>query len=260
MNSLSAQKLLWEQQIKNEYLKYQKFIGSDNMPKYKINFVDGSKRKISYAMEALIYKRPVILNVNMGFMINGQSKHCQPTLYHEFTHMLDSENLFKDKDPKERKSVLALYTEYHASQIEFLRFMEFKSINGIKCINPSSKFYEFDEEKTVLEYYNKRCSLLSESIDKYNSNASTENYRAIIDSYMYVFVIKSIYDKVIKMIELPQVDCLFHEKVIGLYSILQDNNVNDLWDILLLCSQVLDKTYIVDSLQLKNYMKGNQHQ
>lgn len=59
------------------------------------------------------------------------------------------------------------------------------------------------------------------------------------------------------MVELPHIDCIFHEKVIGLYSILKDNYINDLWDVLLLCSQVLDKMYIVDSLNLKKYMKGN---
>lgn len=248
MTNLQTQKLVWEQQIKIEYDRYKIFIGNHNMPKYKVKFVDSSKNKISYAMEALSYKRPVILNVNMGFMINGKNKHCQPTLYHEFTHMWDTENLFLDKDFKERKSVLSLYTEYHASQIKFFRFMEFDSINSNKIISPSDKFHEFDNCMTVFEYYDEKCKLLSESIDNYDMNASTNNYKAIIDSYMYVFGIKSIYDKYINVIELPQVDCIFHKNLISIYPLLQDYSVEELWDVLLGCGKILDNLHILNTL------------
>ena len=75
---------------------------------------------------------------------------------------------------------------------------------------------------------------------------------------MYVFGIKNIYDKIVNIIELPQVNCIFHEKLVGLYPLLKNSDISDLWDVLLLCSQVLDKTYIIDSLQLKSKTKGNQ--
>ncbi len=246
MYNLNNLKLLWEQQIKNEYVKYQEFIDDNNVPKYRTNFVDSTKTKVSYAMETLIYKRPVILNVNMAFMINGQNKHCQPTLYHEFTHMWDSENIFKNKEPQERKSVLSLYAEYHASQIGFLRFMNFESVNQNKKIDQNDKFYEFNKEETVFEFYDERCQLLSESIYNYEINSSTNNYQAVIDSYMYVFGIKNIYDKYVKMIELPQVNSIFHENLIKLYPLLQKFSINELWNILLLSSNALDKIHILN--------------
>lgn len=34
MNNFNTLKLLWEQQIRNEYIKYQQFISDNNMPKY----------------------------------------------------------------------------------------------------------------------------------------------------------------------------------------------------------------------------------
>lgn len=246
MYNLNNLKLLWEQQIKNEYAKYQEFIDDNNVPKYRTNFVDSTKTKVSYAMETLIYKRPVILNVNMAFMINGQNKHCQPTLYHEFTHMWDSENIFKNKEPQERKSVLSLYTEYHASQIGFLRFMNFESVNQNKKIDQNDKFYEFNKEETVFEFYDERCQLLSESINNYEINSSTNNYQAVIDSYMYVFGIKNIYDKYVKIIELPQLNSIFHENLIKLYPLLQKFSINELWNILLLSSNALDKIHILN--------------
>lgn len=249
MINLNAQKLIWEQQIKNEYAKYQIFIGDSNMPKYKVNFIDSTKTKVSYSMEVLTQKNPMILNVNMGFLAGENGKHCQPNLYHEFTHMWDYNNLFQDRDHKERKSVLSLYTEYHASQIEFLRFMEFESINSTKHINSNDRFYEFEKEETAIDYYEYRCQLLSESISNYNIDASTENYKAVIDSYMYMFGIKNIYDQYICAIEFPKVDSIFHENMINMYSLLQNYKIENLWKILLDCSKIFDNLHILNSIK-----------
>lgn len=248
MINFNTQKIIWEQQIKNEYAKYQIFIGDNNIPKYKVNFIDSTKNKVSYSMEVLTQKNPMILNVNMGFLVGKNGKHCQPNLYHEFTHMWDCNNLFQDRDYKERKSVLSLYTEYHASQIEFLRFMEFETINQNKSIDHNDKFHEFDKEVTVFEFYNERCQLLSESVNNYKADISTSNYKTIIDSYMYVFGVKSIYDKYIDIVELPSVDSIFHENIMNLYSLLQDYKIEELWEIFLDCSEIIDNLHILNSL------------
>lgn len=248
MINLNTQKLIWEKQIRNEQIKFQNFIGDSNMPKYKINFLDNKNFDLSYSMEVLTQKRPMILNVNMGYISGKNGKHCQPTLYHEFTHMWDHSNLFQDKDQQERKSVLSLYTEYHASQIQFLRFIELESIKHAKHINSNDKFYEFDKEETVFEFYNERCQLLFESINNYKNDNSTKNYKAIIDSYMYVFGIKSMYDKYVGIIDFPQVDSIFHENILNIYPLLQVYNIEDLWEILLDCSKILDNLHILNSI------------
>lgn len=248
MINFNTQKLIWEQQISKEYMKYQTFIGDSNMPNFKINFVDNKNMEILYSMEVMTQKIPMILNVNMGFLVGKNGKHCQSNLYHEFTHMWDYYNLFHDKDPNERKSVLSLYTEYHASQIEFLRFMEFESVKDLKSIDQNNKFYEFDKEETVFEFYDERCQLLSESINNYKNDSSTENYKAVIDSYMYVFGIKSIYDKYIDIVEFPNVNSIFHENIMNIYPLLQDYQIEELWEILLNCSKILDNLHILNSL------------
>lgn len=248
MINLNTQKLIWEQQIRNECTKYQIFIGDSNMPKYKINFIDNKNMEISYSMEVMTQKIPMILNVNMGFLAGKNGKHCQPTLYHEFTHMWDHNNLFPDKDQQERKSVLSLYTEYHASQIEFLRFMECNSVKDLKSFDQNDKFYEFDKEETVFEFYDERCQLLSESINNYINDSSTANYKAVIDSYMYVFGIKSIYDKYIDVVEFPKIDSIFHKNIMNIYPLLQDFKIEELWEILLDCSKILDNLHILNSL------------
>ncbi len=251
MINFNTQKLIWEQQIKNECIKYQTFIGDSSMPKYKINFVDNKDFSISYSMEVLTQITPMILNVNMGFLAGNNGKHCQPTLYHEFTHMWDYYNLFRDKDQQERKSVLSLYTEYHASQIEFLRFMEFESVKYAKRIDLNDKFYEFDKEETVYEFYDERCQLLIESINNYKTDGSTKNYRAIIDSYMYVFGIKSIYDKYVGIIDFPPVDSIFNQNLMNIYPLLQAYSAEELWDVLLGCSKILDNLHILNSLEMQ---------
>lgn len=248
MININTQKLIWEKQIRNEQIKFQNFIGNNNMPKYKINFVDNKNLELSYSMEVLTQNIPMILNVNMGFLIGKNGKHCQHNLYHEFTHMWDYYNLFQNKEQQERKFALSLYTEYHASQIEFLRFMEFESVKDLKSINQNDKFYEFDKEETIFEFYDERCQLLSESIDNYKNDSYTENYKAVIDSYMYVLGIKSIYDKYIDIVEFPKVDSIFHEKIMNIYPLLQDYNIEELWEILLNCSKILDNLHILNSI------------
>lgn len=89
MINLNTQKLIWEQQIRNEFIKYQAFIDDSNMPNYKVNFVDNKNMQVSYSMEVLTQKKPMILNINMGFLAGKNGKHCQPNLYHEFTHKWD---------------------------------------------------------------------------------------------------------------------------------------------------------------------------
>lgn len=127
-----------------------------------------------------------------------KNKHCRPTLYHEFTHMWDSENIFKYKEYQERKSVLSLYTEYHASQIEFFVLWNL--------------------------------------------------YKAVIDSFMYVFGIKSIFDKYIGNVDFPKVDSTFHENIMNIYPLLQDYKIEELWEIFLKCSKNLDNLHILNSI------------
>lgn len=249
MYNLNNLKLLWEQQIKNEYIKYQKFIENTNMPKYKVNFVDGTKNSIGYSMQTFTYTKPIVLNINTGFMIKG-NKHCQPVLFHEFTHMFDSKNLFNNKPEEEKTKVLSLYTEYHASQIEFLRFMEFESIETKKNIKSSDIFMCFDNQYSVFEYYNNKCKLLFESIKKYNKYKTIESYKTVINSYFYVFGLKSIYDKHIENVEMPLYsECIFNNLIIPFYKLLQNYNVDDLWDMFLKLKYILDKTYTLDVLK-----------
>lgn len=109
----------WDKFIEQEYRNYKAFINSYNMPLYKTNYINGDTLTVPYTMQVNTSCNPMILNINTVYMANNRYLHCQPSLFHEFTHMLDSEYLFVDKKSIDRSKFLSLYTEYHASQIDF---------------------------------------------------------------------------------------------------------------------------------------------
>lgn len=246
MINLNIQKLIWEQEIRNEYAKYQIFIGDSNMPKYKVNFIDSTKTKVSYSMEVLTQKNPMILNVNMGFLVGKNGKHCQPNLYHEFTHMWDCANLFISEYPLSRSKFLSLYTEYHASQIEILRFIECGSIDNIRNITPIDEFFVFDKKISAIDYYLNVCRFLFEKSCIYKSCKIPENYKYLMDAYMYVFRIKNVYDKYINNIEVPRINDIFYEYMVTVYSLFQKYRINELLEPLLQHIDTLDIIFAKD--------------
>jgi len=224
---------LWDSFIEQEYQKYKIFVNDSNMPSYKTNYINGNEINVPYTMQTDTSCNPMILNVNTIYMDNEKYKHCQPTLYHEFTHMWDDKNIFVNKEPVDRNKFLSFYTEYHASQIEFIRFIEADSISNINSVEPMDEFYVFNEKISVVKYFLNVCRLLFEKSCKYKSEKTIGNYKFLMDAYMYVFGIKSIYDKVIGEIKLPEINDIFYTYMLSIYSLLQNNNVNELWTPLL---------------------------
>lgn len=104
-------------------------------------------------MQADTSYNPMTLNINTVYMNEDRYLHCQPSLFHEFTHMWDCANLFISEEPLSRSKFLSLYTEYHASQIEFLRFIECGSIDNIRNTTPIDEFFVFERKISAIGYY-----------------------------------------------------------------------------------------------------------
>ena len=106
--------LMWNEFITQEYQNYKMFINNNQMPQYRTNYINGNEIEIPFIMQADTSHNPMILNINIVYMEKDKYLHCQPSLFHEFTHMWDSANLFIDEEPLNRSKFLSLYTEYHA--------------------------------------------------------------------------------------------------------------------------------------------------
>ena len=90
--------------------------------------------------------------------ITGQHSLCVSTnlelskylMFHEFTHMLDSE--IYAKGDKVRYAGLSGYTEYHASQIELACLVGAVTIDSIQSFSMNKIISTFSGNKTVLQY------------------------------------------------------------------------------------------------------------
>lgn len=127
--------------------------------------------------------------------------------------------------------------------------MEYDSINDIKDIYPMKEYFDFDKKVSVINYYLNKCRLLFISSYQYQTNKSVENYKCLMDAYMYVFGIKSMYDKIIGFIEVPKMNDIFYNHMLSIYSLFQNKNLNELWDILLENIDNLDRMCAEDIIQ-----------
>lgn len=146
------------------YTNYIKNAGiQDNIfPKLKPIIINATnnEKQISYAY----INSNNILDSTVNLYIHPQfflyTKQFQESkLYHEFTHILDAITLFKNYSESDRRILLSIYSEYHASQIELIYAIGFKSFYPDKKI---------DLSKTLIPYKNTTCSVEKEYLRPLN--------------------------------------------------------------------------------------------
>lgn len=110
------------------YKDFKRFMCCDELPNFKINYVDSlADSKIDYYAQILPYHKPIILNVDINYI---KSPNFKKTLVHEFTHLYDYVMVSKKYSNTEMKDFMKLYSEYHASQIEVL--YSYKVVNTVQ--------------------------------------------------------------------------------------------------------------------------------
>ncbi|WP_395546694.1 MULTISPECIES: hypothetical protein [unclassified Lacrimispora] len=174
--NFKTKELAWKHLINKEIGEYKRFIKDDNLPSFNMIFSHNTNEKPNYSMKVDMYKRPSNLYINSAFMIDKNFNY-RSTLFHEFTHLWDSENLLLDKDPKVKSSSLCFFTEFHASHIQSLYIMGCNSIDNYENANLNNLFNTTNSNIKLIEEYQ----------HKYNSTKLIEDYFGLINSYMYYF-------------------------------------------------------------------------
>lgn len=166
-------KLIWEHKIRNFEKEFLNIFPDVKLPKYKINFINTlNTPNIKYSMQVLHTKTPMILNVNMGFMLDKDFDY-KTTLSHEFTHMHDFNTLIKDKEQNYKSKALHLYSEYHATYIQ-----------GIYISSQKETTHNID----IIEHEIHENELyINESIDKFSKSHIIDDWTDILYGYMYYF-------------------------------------------------------------------------
>ena len=166
-------KLIWEHKIRNFEKEFLNMFPDIKLPKYIINFINTlNTPNIKYSMQVQHTKTPMILNVNMGFMLDKDFDY-KATLSHEFTHMHDYNTLIKDKEQRYRSKALHLYSEYHATYIQ----STYISLKNETTHNIDIIEHEIHENELYI----------NESIDKFSKSHKIDDWNDILYGYMYYF-------------------------------------------------------------------------
>jgi hypothetical protein len=127
------------------YNNYKTFmcLNDDVLP--KINpIIQKQEGKDGWIPLAYVNADEVLLPI-VNLYINPRLFDCpkqfqQAKLYHEFTHILDANTMFKDYKYRDLEALLSTYSEYHASQIELACNIGFKNVHSIRKINLEKTF------------------------------------------------------------------------------------------------------------------------
>lgn len=131
--------------------EYKHFMGIEQFPSYVLQ-----TKEVSYIMAELqgfdfvaqanykvdIHQHTLCISTNLLL--------SKDVMFHEFTHMLDSEMYVRGD--KVRYAGLSGYTEYHASQVQLAQLLGAKSINDIPSFKMDAIISTFAGEKTVAQY------------------------------------------------------------------------------------------------------------
>ena len=79
--------------------------------------------------------------------------YIKSILFHEFTHIYDGISLKSKVNDIQFSTFMALYSEYHASQIELLCNLGYKNIKSIKKIDLSQVVLSYENEKIDINSY-----------------------------------------------------------------------------------------------------------
>lgn len=215
--NFKTKELAWTLLIHKEAEEYKKFVGNDNLPDFKIIYSHNTNEKPNYSMRVDTYKRPSNLYVNSGFMLNKNFNY-KSTLFHEFTHLWDSENLLIELPLNKKSKTLSLFTEFHASYIESLHIMGCKSFEN----------YENASKDMLKNKINNHIELIYEYQSKYNLTKLAEDYHGLMNGYMYYYGCMVAKSTVFRIEEdIIHFDNIFDETLNLFYSALKFNIIDE---------------------------------
>lgn len=166
--------------IFNCYEQYKKFmdLSDDILPMIK-PVVDFTDRVLAYVNANEILQPTVPLYYNPK-LFTYAAQFYQSKLFHEFTHIFDATSSLKLFDYKSLKKLLAIYSEYHASQTELACNIGFKNIHTFRKINLDKTFVMYENKRIkicndYLQPFADALCIINEPIDAY-INLSASDY------------------------------------------------------------------------------------
>lgn len=165
--------LKYEIFINQCYSKYKIYVNDNSLPKITVKFHNGKNESIDYLakFEAEdLYNQRYILHFDyILFAIMGNTEIAS-ILFHEFTHLTDS--LFLKVLPfAEFKTVMQVYSEIHAYEIELGRVLDLQNLKDVNC---KTVFKHYDKEITLEDFIQKNSTICSETLSNALTNCNPE--------------------------------------------------------------------------------------
>lgn len=130
---------------------YKRFIGIDKFPTYDVRFKETSlATALARGYEAPAAAHYVPKTQKHTLTISSNVELHKQFVYHEFTHMLDSE-MYVDGDPV-RYAKLSGFTEYHASQVELMKLLGAQTVDEKISFSMSTIIDTYSGNRTVSQY------------------------------------------------------------------------------------------------------------
>lgn len=172
--------------------EYKEFMEIDSFPKYKLELFEIKMDEVDaagFGAPAQAIYNPKTDQHTLRICINLELKKY--IVFHEFTHILDSEMYAKRDSLK--YMCLSGYTEYHASQVEImvllgvdnLHFMEFAFLLN-------SKIETFPFEKSVEEYLCAKHQFVVDMMSRSDFPANIETLKTTLGVLYNYFGLRSI--------------------------------------------------------------------
>lgn len=188
--------MIREEQIGLLIEKYEKeyieFMEIESFPKYKLELFEIKMDEVDAAgfgaLAQAIYN-PKTDEHTLRICINLELKKY--IVFHEFTHILDSEMYAKGDSL--RYMYLSGYTEYHASQVEIMVLLGAGNIHLMEyAFSPNSKIETFPSEKSVEEYLCTKHQFVVDMMSRSDFPANIETLTTTLGALYNYFGLRSI--------------------------------------------------------------------
>lgn len=140
----AMQEMKTKAQVEKAYTDYQKFVKVSKMPTYKFKYINQQGTTIAEERnENNIY----YLIISNKLCTNEYKSTAKGILYHEFTHILDEEELInKYGFSHNERNTMYVYKEIHAEQIKTLYLLGCKNIDDLESIDKDKISFQYKNE------------------------------------------------------------------------------------------------------------------
>lgn len=197
---LDMQEVKTKAQVDKAYEEYQKFIKVSEMPKYKLKYVNQKGTTIA---EERYENNAYYLIVANTLCTADYKAAAKGTLFHEFTHILDEEELVQMYGfSHEDRNTPYVYKEVHAEQIKTLHLLGCKTIDDTGSIDKERISFQHNKQlyniyDYLIEYQQElrgNIKQIENAIQK-NTKINIYEFNNILNRIFYYVGTASIYLK-----------------------------------------------------------------